>query len=256
MTSFPPRHGSAGAIRELTSARRPDQVYYLYVPPDYDGSRTFRLLVSIHGQSRGAVSYAGRFTAFADQHNYIVLAPRFPPSVRFQELGIGGERADLRLLELVEELAAEYAVEASRFDLFGYSGGAQFAHRFLYIQPARLRSVVVGAPGTVTLPSDRDRWPVGIRGLAKAAGVRFNLEEVRRPRVMLIVGADDVTLDGLNQSERAMRTGTTRLGRTRSLHASWLVAGIDHQYVEIPNSGHGLDDQIIEEACRFLAAGL
>jgi hypothetical protein len=194
--------------------------------------------------------------AFAERHDYILLGPHFPPSIRFQMLGIGGERADQRLLDLVDEVAGDLTVHTDQFDLFGYSAGAQFAHRFLYVRPARLRSVVIGAPGTVTLPSSRDRWPVGVRGLARTAGVRFSLEEVRRPRVLLIVGTEDVTLEGLNQNPWAMRTGATRLGRARSLHAAWLVAGIAHEYVEVPESGHGLDDQIVESACRFLAAGL
>jgi poly(3-hydroxybutyrate) depolymerase len=245
----------AGELRELTSSRHPDQTYYLYVPPGHDGHEAPRLLVVIHGQSRGAANYAEQFTSFAAQHGYILLAPLFPSSIRFQELGLGGERADLRLLELVDEVAADHSLQSEQFDLFGYSGGAQFAHRFLYLQPARLHSVVVGAPGTVTLPNDGERWPAGVRGLSRTAGVRFNLEQIRRPRVMLIVGAEDMTLEGLNQAPWAMRTGSTRLGRARSLHAAWLVAGIHHRYVEVPRAGHGLDHLIVDEACRFFAEG-
>jgi hypothetical protein len=70
---------------------------------------------------------------------------------------------------------------------------------------------------------------------------------------MLIVGTEDVVLERLNQSPWAMRTGATRLDRARSLHAAWLVAGIEHAYVEVSGSGHGLDEQLVEQACRFLA---
>ena len=86
--------------------------------------------------------------------------------------------------------------------------------------------------------------------------MRFSLEEVRRPRVLLIVGAEDVTVEDLNQSPWAMHAGSTRLGRARSLHAAWLAAGIEHEYVEVPEAGHGLDERIVEPACRFLEAGL
>jgi pimeloyl-ACP methyl ester carboxylesterase len=160
----------------------------------------------------------------------------------------------VRLLELVDEVASDLGIDAEQFDLFGYSGGAQFAHRFLYAWPRRLRSVVVGAPGTVTLPNDRERWPVGVRGLARAVGVRFHLEDVRRPRLLLMVGTEDVRLEGLNQSVWAMRAGATRLNRARSLHAAWLVAGMEHAYVEVPNAGHGVDEQFVQQACQFLAA--
>jgi poly(3-hydroxybutyrate) depolymerase len=243
-----------GVLHELRSRRQPDQVYYLYIPRRYDGRAPARLLVTMHGRDREASHRAERFLAFAERHNYILLGPRFPASIRFQVLGMGGDRADVRLLNLIEEVAGDLNIEADRFDLIGYSGGAQFAHRFLYVWPERLRSVVIGAPGTVTLPSSRERWPVGIRNLARLAGVRFDLEAVRRPRVMLIVGTDDINLDGLNQSPWAMRAGSTRLGRARSLHAAWLVAGITHEYIEVSESAHGLDDQIVERVADFLVA--
>lgn len=261
MTALPPRHdrprySPTGVLRDLTSRRHADQVYYRYVPPSYDGRVAFRLLVVIHGRSRGAERYIQQFTAFADRHQYVVIAPLFAPSIRYQELGLGGERADQRLLDLVDEVADDLAIQGDQFDLFGYSGGGQFAHRFLYVQPGRLRSVIIGAPGTVTLPDKSLRWPSGLRGLGQLAGTRISLEEIGRPRVLLVVGADDVTQEDLNQNPWAMRAGSTRLGRARTLHAAWLVAGIEHDYVEVSRTGHGLDHQIAGEACDFLAAGL
>jgi hypothetical protein len=83
-------------------------------------------------------------------------------------------------------------------------------------------------------------------------GARFELDEVRRPRVMLIIGTEDLLLDGFNQQPWAMRAGATRLHRARSLHAAWLVAGIEHEYVEVSGSAHGLDEQIVEHTARFL----
>jgi poly(3-hydroxybutyrate) depolymerase len=256
MTMLPPRHDLPDTLHERRSRRHPEQVYYLYVPPSYDGSVAYRLLVTVHGRSRGAERYAQQFMPFADRHRYVVVAPLFPEAVRYQELGLGGERADLRLMDLIDEVAGDLSLQTDLFDLFGYSGGGQFAHRFLYVHPDRLRSVVIGAPGTVTLPTMQQRWPSGVRGLDVLAGVQVSLEAIRRPRVLLVVGDADVTLDDLNQNPWAMQAGSTRLGRARSLHASWLVAGIEHDFVEVPGAGHGLDDAIVAEACHFLAAGL
>jgi pimeloyl-ACP methyl ester carboxylesterase len=243
-----------GVVQSLTSRRHPDQVYFLYVPKSYDGQTDFRLLVTMHGHDRETSVRIEHFAALAEHHQYIVLGPHFPPSVRFQMLGIGGVRSDLRLLELVEEVAEDLSLSVDQFDLVGYSGGAQFAHRFLYLWPRRLRTVIVGAPGTVTVPSTRERWPSGVRNLARVAGARFDLSEVRRPRIMLIVGSEDVLLEGFNQSPWAMRTGATRLGRARTLHAAWLVAGIDHEFVEVPGSAHGLDERMVEHTSQFLLA--
>src|SRR5829696_9092463 len=116
MTVLPPRPDDIdrdliGAVHECVSRRRSDQVYFRYVPASYDNRSIFRLLVVIHGLSRGAERYIQRFTDFADRHRYVVIAPLFAQPMRFQELGIGGERTDLRLFDLIEEVAEDLFVE-------------------------------------------------------------------------------------------------------------------------------------------------
>jgi pimeloyl-ACP methyl ester carboxylesterase len=247
-----PRSG----VQTLASLAHPDQEYLLYVPPLHNDAGTFRLLVIVHGYSRRALEYTEAFVPFADRHEYILLAPVFSATNKYQVLGVGGSfRADLRLLRLVDEVGARFPLQDNRFDLFGYSGGGQFAHRFLYVHPGRLRAVVVGAPGTVTLPTERERWPAGVANLRQVVGRPFDVAVVRRPAVMLVVGSNDVTLDGLNQERWAMRTGATRLGRARALHAAWQVAGLEQQYVEVAGAGHGLTRPLLEAVYQFLAAG-
>jgi pimeloyl-ACP methyl ester carboxylesterase len=255
MTVLTQQPTERGVLLYRTSRQRPDQGYYLYVPRGFDGSAAFRLLVTVHGHDREAVGRVEHFVDLAEHHNFVLLGPQFDPSIRFQMLGIGGERADLRLLDLVAEVSADLSLAHEQFDLFGYSGGGQFAHRFLYAWPRRVRHVIVGAPGTVTMPDAQHRWPGGIRNLASVAGERFDLDEVRRRRIMLLVGTDDILLEGLNQQPWAMRSGATRLARARTLHAAWLVAGIDHTYVEVPGVGHGVDGRIVEQVRRFLTTG-
>ena len=241
-------------VLELTSTIHPDQDYLLYVPPPRDGRAAGRILVIVHGYSRRAMAYVEQFTEFAARNQYILLAPIFPASMRYQLLGIGSrERSDLRLLDLVDEIGVAHNVATEQFDLFGYSGGGQFAHRFLYVHPERLRAVAVGAPGTITIPSKEAPWPAGLSKLPGRSGIRFKLEAVRRPRVLLVIGQEDVRLEDLNQAEWAMRFGATRLGRARALHAAWLVAGIEHEYVEVPAAGHGLGESILEPIFRFFA---
>jgi pimeloyl-ACP methyl ester carboxylesterase len=236
-----------------------DQEYLLYVPKGYDGSTRYRLLVVIHGYGRHVEEYAEQFTDFADERRYVILAPYFPEGERFQQLGIGEEektiRFDRRVLGLVEEVGGRINIETATFDLFGFSAGGQFAHRFLYLHPDRLRTVVVAAPGTVTVPTDRYRWPSGIRGLDDLADARVDLDRVRRVRVMLLVGEEDVSDGNLNESDEANRHGKTRLARARTLHKAWDEAGIRHEYAEVDDLDHTLDERIVRPATRFLGQG-
>jgi poly(3-hydroxybutyrate) depolymerase len=253
------REPVARGLTEQTSRVYPKQEYFLYVPKSYDGSARYRLLVVVHGYSRNVKEYAKELTDFADEKRYIILAPHFPTGERFQQLGIGEEektiRFDERLLGLVDEIGGRLNVESTRFDLFGFSAGGQFAHRFLYLHPERLRSVVVASPGTVTIPKGRYDWPAGFGDLDDLANVRVDLDQVRRVRVMLVVGRDDVDDDDLRETDEANRFGDTRLERARTLHEEWDDAQIGHRYVEIEDLDHTLDERIVKPATRFLAAG-
>lgn len=48
------------------------------------------------------------------------------------------QRADTGLLRLLNDLTAEGAMTSRPVDLAGYSGGAQFSHRFAWLHPSRV----------------------------------------------------------------------------------------------------------------------
>lgn len=246
---------AGNVVAEPALDARTRRGYYLFVPSSYDGQSPFRLLVVIHGHRRHVEASVEPFIELAAERRWIILAPYFPPPERFQQLGIGDSaiRADLLLLQLVGDVRRAFRVDTATFDLFGFSAGAQFAHRFLYLHPERLRSVVVASPGTVTLPIAGYSWPHGLAGLDMLADAQVNLDHVRHTRVLLVVGTGDVGNGNLNHSAEADRSGQTRLERVRVLHQAWLAARIAHQYVEIPALSHVLDDRIGAVARGFLA---
>lgn len=78
-------------------------------------------------------------------------------------------RFDLLVLDMIDPAAEIWPLSTDRFALFGYSGGGQFAHRFLYLHPHRPTALSIGAPGNVTLPDPVRPWPAGVRGLHAAS---------------------------------------------------------------------------------------
>ena len=70
---------------------------------------------------------------------------------------------------------------------------------------------------------------------------------------MLVVGEDDEDDENLRETDEANRFGKTRLERARTLHEEWDDAKIGHQYVEIKDLGHTLDERIVKPATRFLS---
>lgn len=237
-------------------ACRRDQrfAYCLYVPRSYDERRgsSRPLLVVVHGSGRVAESYRNAMRAFADEHDVIVLAPLFPCGVGdpldqsgYKFLRLDDIRFDLVLLAMVDEVRAGYRIGPERFLLFGFSGGAQFAHRFFYCHPRRLLALSAGAPGVVTLLDERRDWWVGVRGLERAMGCPLELAALREVPVHLVIGALDLDtaeihmrpphrfyLEGINDA------GEDRPARLRALDESLRRAGIATRFEVVAGVAH------------------
>ena len=152
--------------------------YCVYAPPglDWTGARKAPLLVVVHGSRRMAQQERDAFKDFADRFGIVVLAPLFPIGVGRPDNTEGyklvrwdGIAYDRVLLAMLEEAAGVYPVDTTRFFIHGFSGGGQFAHRFLYLHPERCLAVSTGAPGNVTLLDESRPWWVGTGGIGMPA---------------------------------------------------------------------------------------
>lgn len=195
------------------------------------------LLVIVHGSERDAMGFRDAFRAFSDQTGCALLAPLFPVSPFGDGNGDGYKRLkerdlryDLILLRMIEEFAEREGRRFGRVLMFGFSGGAQFVHRFLYTHPQRLAAVSVGAPGSVTLPSpDRPLWQ-GLGGWAQEFGAQAGPEDLRQVAVQLLVGSED--------TQRLPSSGQTRQELLASLDAGFRALGIVPQRQLVAGAGH------------------
>lgn len=246
--------------------------YRLCAPLGYDpaGMSRHPLLVALHGSMRE--DHAVPFQGLVEATGAIVLAPIFPGGLSipgdldaYKFLRFQGFDCDQLLFAMIAEVAAKYRLEGdgARFSMFGFSGGAQFAHRFLYLHPDRLRAVSLAAPGLVTLLDDRLPWWVGTGGMAEAFGAGpIDRGAIARVPVQIVVGtADDdpaeITIregahdwmPGINDA------GRTRLDRCAALAASLRDAGVTVRHERVPGAGHD-HLGLVPAAVPFLAAVL
>lgn len=197
--------------------------FQLYLPADLDPSRP--VLTAVHGISRNPQDWMDRLRARADASRAPLLTPLFSESrySDFQRLGRHGkgERADHALIRLVESLSAEYGFSPS-MGLFGFSGGAQFAHRFVLAHPGRVASLVLGAAGWYTWPDPTTAFPYGTRPINSLPGVRFDPLNLLSVPMRVIVGERDTARDAsLNCRKRI----DTQQGRNRVVRAeNWVRA--------------------------------
>lgn len=119
-------------------------------------------LVAVHGIHRDARTQAMVFGLQSVELGRVVIAPvfRYRHWQGYQQV-YGKRRADLGLLALLDQLSASLRIDVSRFDLFGYSGGAQFAHRFALAYPHRIRELHLLAAGWYSFP-DAEPYPYGL----------------------------------------------------------------------------------------------
>lgn len=255
MASPPDNPYLRGATALIASQHDQRFSYCVYAPDsvDWSGMRKAPLLVVVHGSRRMAQQERDAFKGFADRFGVVVLAPLFPIGVGRPDNTEGyklvrwdGIEYDRIVLAMVEEAARVYPVDTSRFLVHGYSGGGQFAHRFLYLHPERCLAVSAGAPGNVTLLDDSLPWWVGTGGMGKLVGrASIDLDAIRRVPVFLVVGAldtDPAEVVTARQSRHWMEgindCGTTRIERVEALERSLAAHGVTVRKAIVPGVGH------------------
>lgn len=236
---------------QFAYAADPRLSWCMHLPPALaEGAGEVRLLVAVHGSARGCMAYRDAFADFADRNRYVVLAPLFPVGVLgdgnpdgYKYLAEGDIRYDDALLGMVAELEQLLGLDFATFDLFGFSGGGHFAHRFYYLHPERLNAVVVGAPGGVTLLDDTQDFWLGTRDVSARFGRTIDIDALRRVRSALLVGENDTEPFVYPPEYGSHIAGMEKLGRNRlernaTLYRNWRDHGVPTERLIVPGIAH------------------
>lgn len=208
-------------------------------------------LVAVHGIRRGARDQARFYGERAAALGRPVIAPLFSKKrwPHYQQV-VRRQRADLALLSLLRELQLAGLWQSRKFDLAGYSGGAQFAHRFAMLYPHLVSRLTVASAGWYTFP-DAAAFPYGLAersGRSDDWGPRLaaGLDGFLRIPIQVCVGAQDNVQDGNTRSGEAIdaQQGKDRLSRAANWTAALCAAARqrdlnpDIQLKVLPDCGH------------------
>lgn len=180
------------------------------------------LAVCVHGVTRQPLDQLRAFAPWARELGFALVLPLFDERRHrcYQQLvhPRRGTRSDLALLTALDAAAEPYALDVRRLYLFGYSGGAQFVHRFALRHPRRTAALAVGAAGWYTWPDAQQAWPLGIGNTTIGLGGPIDLAAFVRLPMALWVGERDTAADeqlrktpglfalqGANRLQRAQR---------------------------------------------------
>lgn len=226
----------------------PAQEYLVYVPGR--GGRGAPLFLTVHGISRNVDEHARLFAPYAERYGVVLVAPFFDRErhAGYQRLGQDpeGRGADRTLEAIVSEVRSLTGAVHGPFHLFGFSGGAQFAHRFVLAHPEHVAGAVVAAPGWYTFPDSVTPYPYGLGPGEEDPGVRMDPDRFLRVPITVLVGMQDTTGgESLRRNPSLDRQqGTTRRERARRWVAAMRQAARARGFVprvtgeEVPGIGH------------------
>lgn len=209
----------AGRICSLKAGDPHGLDYFLFCPERLKADAP--IMLSIHGYTRNAAEHAFRLAPLADAYGVILVVPHLTRKRyrRFHLLqpdteGVFPEDA---LEAVLGDVKRRLGVAAGELLLFGYSGGGQFAHRYMMTCAGRVAKAALFAPGWYTWPDENLPYPFGLGDSETACGRQFSLENLGKSDIHVFVGEADIQRNGsLNTNPEIDRVqGTTRLERAK-----------------------------------------
>lgn len=159
-------------------------------------------LVIVHGRSTDPIRMLKRLARRAAEHGRLLVAPDFRAAgiSDYQRLGAGGAAADA-LDSALESLAAWRDIDPGKVDLFGFSAGAQFVHRYALDRADRVHRFVAASAGWWAWP-DIDPFPDAFFAIPSL--ILVGDQDVRRGSTLRRSRTLD-EVQGMNRLERARR---------------------------------------------------
>lgn len=262
-----PGTGLAPGLHRIAASSGAGLGGWLFVPERMNPS--LAPLVAVHGVGRGARKQVELFMSGASAQGRLVIAPLFDTQrwPGYQRIIMQGRRADLALLGFLEAVGFMARVSTRQVALFGYSGGAQFAHRFALLHPHRIAHLCTCAAGWYTWPGTeggtfpQGLQPHGSRQPDLGAIAAANLNRFLQIPTHVTVGALDHTSDALTRRDPQLDAlqGTHRMERAQNwvqtLHHLATTKGLARkaQLHVLPNAGHDFDECMRSGALAALA---
>jgi pimeloyl-ACP methyl ester carboxylesterase len=195
-------------------------------------------LFALHGISRDVGALYEAFERPAMLAGRILIVPHFHHKDWKIFQRIGAARPDKSLLALKQVLRDGGICTAPQIEVFGFSGGAQLAHRFAMLYPQHVSRLHLGAAGWYCLPDTTLAYPAGLREAAKpGAAPNFRsakvaqLEHFLRIPLRVYVGTEDTQRDAAMRSAPDLDEvqGRHRLARAGTYVARFAAAASRHK---------------------------
>ncbi len=245
---------------------KPITVYY-YIPKTGD-VKNMRVLFSMHGAERSGKGQINQWRHFAEHDGFVVIAPEYSAKIyggwAYQFGGVvrkgkvqPREKWTYSSIEAIfDHFKQITGSTAQKYDMFGFSAGGQFTHRFTLAMPdARLNIAVAGNPASWTFPlidgypSKYEKgktygWGYSVKGTPMA-----NEETIKKflsHKLYIMIGKLDTMTVGkyVPKTKAALSQGKHRLARARNFYKTCKQLAKKNKWefnwekIEVPKVGH------------------
>ncbi len=260
-----PSATSANIVQYTAVAAVPglDVPVQLAVPAPFDRSRPVRVLVVLHGMGSSGPAFSAPLIAPAVAHGWVVVAPTFVYGDWKDANVVKADDAKVipAIRSIVDGLPERLGVSVEpRVLVYGFSRGAQVAHRFAFFYPDRVAAVAAFSAGTYTVPftslqdgsAEGLAFPYGVADLQKYTGEAFNPEALRNVYFMVGVGRDDNAPADVPRSwDRLL--GDCRSDRAAAFTAALQEIGVPAHLEEFAQAKHEQTEAMRAAAFSFLS---
>lgn len=186
--------------------------YFFYHPANRRGASNTKvglspwLLVCVHDNDLRAEDLFNICWRAGKKRQMAVLVPLFD-TMRFPEFSnfnIRGQRADKRLLELIEHVGKHASLTVREFFLFGYGAGGDFTQRFIMNYPKRIAKAAFESD-TFTMPDPEAYYPQGLNRTPLAPDIGIDMYRFVKSDSVLILRKNSNTLRDAKNFFEAMQ---------------------------------------------------
>jgi predicted esterase len=249
---------------QTVTPRSPVYDSYLYVPTHAGQRQPLQVVIALHGMGGEGESFGARMIKDAERNGWLLVAPTIAYGDWHNPEVVAAEDIESarRLIATVDDLPLRTNLALKpRVDIYGFSRGAQLAHRFAIFFPERVDRVVAFSAGTYTLPyavkaypgdrnADSMPLPYGVSDLAPRLGRPLNPSGLRHVQFLIGVGAaDNLSGDVPRQWDELL--GKTRVERARQFVKALQTHGVSCSLQVYPAVGHEFTQTMLNEAMSF-----
>ncbi len=232
---------------------------YIHLPPQVNRHQSLRVVLILHGVNARGDALAKALSNETDRYNWVIVAPNLPYRDYMDPRALMDDDIKITkmLIDTLNSLPARLNLTVHpRALVFGFSRGAQLAHRLAMMYPERVESVATVAAGTYTLPVESDGaqrlpFPFGVGDLDKLIGRAFDWANFKKISFWVAVGErDNVATEVPRQFDPYQ--GANRVDRARAFERALRAIGVDVQLMIYPNTGHEVTSEMRRGATQFL----